>query len=115
MRQHSNAGRRDSISGAFTGTSDKSSGAKSISTASTLQADNMVESRHSLSLPTECRSAEFSPGATQHQEINGDAFLQHESPLVSIHFPFVFLSIHDTYMNKLDHTVHAANAYTTIK
>ncbi|KAM0009624.1 putative plus-end-directed kinesin ATPase transcription factor bZIP family [Helianthus debilis subsp. tardiflorus] len=76
--------RRDSISGAFTSTSDKSSGAKSISTASTLQADNMVESRHSLSLPTECRSAEFSPGATQHQEINGDVFLQHESPLISI-------------------------------
>ncbi|KAI3716596.1 hypothetical protein L1987_67580 [Smallanthus sonchifolius] len=76
--------RRDSFSGALTTTSDKSSGAKSISTASTPQADNPVESRHSYSLQTECRSAEFSPGAPQPQEINEDAFLQQESPLFSI-------------------------------
>ncbi|KAI7753650.1 hypothetical protein M8C21_010168, partial [Ambrosia artemisiifolia] len=76
--------RRDGISGALTSTSDNSSGAKSISTASTPQTDNLVESRHSHSLPIECRSAEFSPGAPQHQEINGDAFLQQESPLISI-------------------------------
>ncbi|KAI3823342.1 hypothetical protein L1987_04777 [Smallanthus sonchifolius] len=76
--------RRDSFSGVLTTTSDKSSGAKSISTASTPQADNPVESRHSHSLPTECRSAEFSPGGPQHQEINEDAFLQQESPLISI-------------------------------
>ncbi|XP_076953802.1 kinesin-like protein KIN-7K, chloroplastic isoform X2 [Bidens hawaiensis] len=76
--------RRDSISGALTSTSDKSSGAKSISTPSTPQKDSLVESRHSVSLPTECRSAEFSPGAPQHKQINGGAFLQQESPLTSI-------------------------------
>ncbi|KAI3822724.1 hypothetical protein L1987_10321 [Smallanthus sonchifolius] len=76
--------RRDSISGALTSTSDKSSGAKSISTPSTPQADNPVESRHSHSLPTECRSADFSPGAPQDQEINEDTFLQQESPLISL-------------------------------
>ncbi|GJV77675.1 kinesin-like protein KIN-7K, chloroplastic isoform X1 [Tanacetum coccineum] len=76
--------RRDSISGALTSTSDKSSGAKSISTPSTPPADNPTESRHSQSLLSECRSAEFSPGARQHLEINDDTFLQQESPLISI-------------------------------
>ncbi|KAK1429250.1 hypothetical protein QVD17_11456 [Tagetes erecta] len=76
--------RRDSISGALTSTSDRSSGAKSISTPSTPQADNPAESRHSHSLPTECRSADLSPGAPQDQEVNEDAFLQQESPLISL-------------------------------
>ncbi|KAF5772863.1 putative plus-end-directed kinesin ATPase transcription factor bZIP family [Helianthus annuus] len=76
--------RHHSISGALTSTSDKSSGAKSISTPSTPQADNPTESRHSHSLLTECRSAEFSPGAPQDQELNDDAFLQQESPLISL-------------------------------
>nr|XP_043626101.1 kinesin-like protein KIN-7K, chloroplastic isoform X2 [Erigeron canadensis] len=74
--------RRDSISGALTSPSDKSSVAKSISTPSTPPADNPTESRHSQSLLSECRSAEFSPGARQHQDINEGTFLQ-ESPLVS--------------------------------
>ncbi|KAI7735407.1 hypothetical protein M8C21_033008, partial [Ambrosia artemisiifolia] len=76
--------RHHSISGALTSTSDKSSGAKSISTPSTPQADNPAESRHSHSLPTDCRSAEFSPGAPQDQELNEDAFLQQGSPLISL-------------------------------
>ncbi|KAJ0480625.1 putative plus-end-directed kinesin ATPase transcription factor bZIP family [Helianthus annuus] len=48
--------RHHSISGALTSTSDKS----------------------------KCRSAEFSPGAPQDQELNDDAFLQQESPLISL-------------------------------
>ncbi|KVH90627.1 Kinesin, motor domain-containing protein [Cynara cardunculus var. scolymus] len=79
--------RRDSISGALTSTNDKSSGAKSISTPSTPPADNHnfpTESRHSHSLLSECRSAEFSSGGRQDQEINEDIFLQQESPLISI-------------------------------
>ncbi|MFS8004821.1 putative plus-end-directed kinesin ATPase transcription factor bZIP family [Helianthus anomalus] len=76
--------RHHSISGALTSTSDKSSGAKSISTPSTPQADNPTESRHSHSLPTECRSAEFSLGGPQDQELNDDTFLQQESPLTSL-------------------------------
>ncbi|KAM0002672.1 putative plus-end-directed kinesin ATPase transcription factor bZIP family [Helianthus debilis subsp. tardiflorus] len=76
--------RHHSISGALTSTSDKSSGAKSISTPSTPQADNPTESRHSHSLPTECRSVEFSLGGPQDQELNDDTFLQQESPLISL-------------------------------
>ncbi|KAK9079210.1 hypothetical protein SSX86_000880 [Deinandra increscens subsp. villosa] len=48
--------RRDSISGTLTSTSDKS----------------------------KCRSAEFSQGTPQDQEINEDTFLQQESPLISL-------------------------------
>ncbi|XP_071710526.1 kinesin-like protein KIN-7K, chloroplastic [Rutidosis leptorrhynchoides] len=76
--------RRDSISGALTSPSDKSSGAKSFSTPSTPPADNPTESRHSHSLLLECRSAELSPGPRHHQEISDDTFLLQESPLVSI-------------------------------
>lgn len=65
--------RRDSISGALTSPSDKSSGVKSISTPSTPPADNPTESQHSHSLLSECRSAEII-----------DTFLQQESPLVSM-------------------------------
>ncbi|KAK1435026.1 hypothetical protein QVD17_00781 [Tagetes erecta] len=76
--------RRESFSGAFTSLSDKPSGAKSISIPSTPQENHPVESRHSHSLPTECRSVEFSPGVPQHQEINEDDLLRQESPLISI-------------------------------
>ncbi|XP_076914132.1 kinesin-like protein KIN-7K, chloroplastic [Bidens hawaiensis] len=76
--------RRDSISGALTSASDKSSGPKSISSPSTPQADNPAEPRHSHSLPTDLRSAEFSPRDPQDQELNEDTFLQQGSPLISI-------------------------------
>ncbi|KAI3523187.1 hypothetical protein L1887_01245 [Cichorium endivia] len=80
--------RRDSISGALTSTSDKSSGAKSMSTPSTPPTDNNTnlhtEARHSHSLQTESRYSEFSSGARLDQEINDDTFLQQETSLISI-------------------------------
>ncbi|KAI3791559.1 hypothetical protein L2E82_05378 [Cichorium intybus] len=80
--------RRDSISGALTSTSDKSSGAKSMSSPSTPPTDNNInlhtESRHSYSLQTESRYSEFSSGARLDQEINDDTFLQQETSLISI-------------------------------
>nr|KAJ0206605.1 hypothetical protein LSAT_V11C500273860 [Lactuca sativa] len=78
--------KRDSISGA----SDRSSGAKSMSTPLTPLIDNHlhnlpIESRHSNSLQTETRYSEFSSGARLDQEINNeDTFLQQESSLISI-------------------------------
>ncbi|CAI9289780.1 unnamed protein product [Lactuca saligna] len=78
--------KRDSISGA----SDKSSGAKSMSTPSTPPTDNHlhnlpIESRHSHSLQTETRYSEFSSEARLDEEINNeDTFLQQECSLISI-------------------------------
>ncbi|KAL4591803.1 hypothetical protein LXL04_004775 [Taraxacum kok-saghyz] len=82
--------RRESISGALTNTSEKSSGGKSTSTPSTPPNNHNhnlpIESRHSHSMQTESRYSEFSSGARLDQDINDneDAFLQQESSLISI-------------------------------
>ncbi|XP_020211244.1 kinesin-like protein KIN-7K, chloroplastic isoform X2 [Cajanus cajan] len=76
--------KRDS---ALTGTSDKSSGAKSISTPSTPQAEssNHVESRFSHSQPAESSpSADLASEAREDKYIHEDSLLGEETPLTSI-------------------------------
>ncbi|KAK2990674.1 hypothetical protein RJ640_029349 [Escallonia rubra] len=77
--------KRESGVGTLTSTSDKSSGAKSISTPSTPQAESInfhTESRHSHSLPTETTpSADLISEARQDRESPEDFLLQ-ETPLV---------------------------------
>lgn len=78
--------KRDNLSGTLTSTSDKSSGAKSISPLSTPSASNHnppIESIHSHSLPTESTSNEFL-SAKQDQHIDEDNSSQQETPLTSI-------------------------------
>jgi hypothetical protein len=70
---------------ALTGTSDKSSGAKSTSTPSTPQADNdnHVESRLSHSLAAESSpSADHISEAREDKDIQEDSLLGQETPLV---------------------------------
>ena len=70
---------------ALTGTSDKSSGAKSTSTPSTPQADNgnHVESRLSHSLAAESSpSADHISDARDDKDIHEDSLLGQETPLV---------------------------------
>ncbi|WJX78725.1 Kinesin-like protein KIN-7K, chloroplastic [Trifolium repens] len=72
---------------ALTGTSDKSSGAKSTSTPSTPQADNgnHVESRLSHSLAAESSpSADHISEAREDKDIQEDSLLGQETPLTSI-------------------------------
>lgn len=72
---------------ALTGTSDKSSGAKSTSTPSTPQADNgnHVESRLSHSLAAESSpSADHISDARDDKDIHEDSLLGQETPLTSI-------------------------------
>lgn len=69
----------------MTGTSDKSSGAKSTSTPSTPQAEsgNHVESRLSHSQPAESSpSAELASEAREDKYIHEDSLLGQETPLV---------------------------------
>ncbi|KAG5055222.1 hypothetical protein JHK85_007732 [Glycine max] len=76
--------KRDS---ALTGTSDKSSGAKSTSTPSTPQAEsgNHVESRLSHSQPAESSpSADLASEAREDKYIHEDSLLGQETPLTSI-------------------------------
>ncbi|KAJ9559195.1 hypothetical protein OSB04_013809 [Centaurea solstitialis] len=75
--------KRDGVSGALTA-SDKSSGAKSISPASTPSAGHHhpIESVHSHFLPTECTSAESLSETKQDREIDEDTCSQLETPLV---------------------------------
>ncbi|KAD5803317.1 hypothetical protein E3N88_14677 [Mikania micrantha] len=77
--------KRYNLSGAFTSSSDKSSGAKSISPLSTPPCGNHnppTESIHSQSLPTELTSAEFLLEPKVDQQINRDNSLSTETPLV---------------------------------
>ncbi|KAI3826344.1 hypothetical protein L1987_00391 [Smallanthus sonchifolius] len=79
--------KRDNLSGALTSTSDKSSGAKSISPLSTPPPGNHnppIESIHSHSLPTECTSAESLLEPKQDQQIDEDNSLSQETPLTSM-------------------------------
>ncbi|XP_028777544.1 kinesin-like protein KIN-7K, chloroplastic isoform X2 [Neltuma alba] len=79
--------KRDSGSSALTGTSDKSSGAKSVSTPSTPQAEsgNHTESRLSHSLLTESSpSADLILEAKEDKENHEDSLLGQETPLTSI-------------------------------
>ncbi|XP_054809038.1 kinesin-like protein KIN-7K, chloroplastic [Prosopis cineraria] len=79
--------KRDSGSSALTGTSDKSSGAKSVSTPSTPQAErgNHTESRLSHSLRTESSpSVDLILEAKEDKENHGDSLLGQETPLTSI-------------------------------
>lgn len=80
--------KRDNGSVTFTSTSDKSSGAKSISTPSTPKAESVnlhMESRLSHSIPTESTpSADLLLEARQDREIPEDEFLRQETPLTSI-------------------------------
>ncbi|KAK3019121.1 hypothetical protein RJ639_004113 [Escallonia herrerae] len=80
--------KRESGVGTLTSTSDKSSGAKSISTPSTPQAESVnfhTESRHSHSLPTETTpSADLISEARQDRESPEDNFSLQETPLVEI-------------------------------
>lgn len=81
----------------MTGTSDKSSGAKSTSTPSTPQADNgnHVESRLSHSLAAESSpSADHISDARDDKDIHEDSLLGQETPLVFnelLFFLFLFL------------------------
>ncbi|GJY60001.1 kinesin-like protein KIN-7K, chloroplastic [Tanacetum coccineum] len=77
--------KRESVSGALTSTSDKSSGAKSISPLSTPSAGNrnpVIE--HSHPLPTECTSSEYLSDSKQDQQNNEDNFSPQDTPLTSI-------------------------------
>ncbi|PWA83303.1 kinesin motor domain-containing protein [Artemisia annua] len=77
--------KRDSVSGALTSTSDKSSGAKSISPLSTPSAGNRNPTiEHSHSLPTECTSSEYLSDSKQDQQNNEADFSPQDTPLTSI-------------------------------
>lgn len=79
--------KRESGSGALTSTSDKSSGAVSISTPSTPLAENNnlpMEPRHSHSLQTESTLANFLSEPRVDPEIPEDAFSQQDTPMTSI-------------------------------
>ena len=67
----------------MTSTSDKSSGAKSISPLSTPSAGNRNPTiEHSHSLPTECTSSEYLSDSKQDQQNNEDNFSPQDTPLV---------------------------------
>ncbi|KAI4300664.1 hypothetical protein L6164_034014 [Bauhinia variegata] len=79
--------KRDSGMSSLTGTSDKSSGAKSISTPSTPQAEsaNHTEARLSDSIPTESSpSADLVAEAREDKEVCEDNLLGQETPLVDL-------------------------------
>ncbi|KAI4300663.1 hypothetical protein L6164_034014 [Bauhinia variegata] len=79
--------KRDSGMSSLTGTSDKSSGAKSISTPSTPQAEsaNHTEARLSDSIPTESSpSADLVAEAREDKEVCEDNLLGQETPLTII-------------------------------
>lgn len=68
----------------MSGTSDKSCGAKSVSTPSTPQAEtvNNLESRHSHSLPAQSSPADLISVAREDKEFYEDSLLGQETPLV---------------------------------
>ncbi|KAL5124115.1 Kinesin-like protein KIN-7D, chloroplastic [Glycine soja] len=78
--------KRDTGLSALSGTSDKSCGAKSVSTPSTPQAEtvNNLESRHSHSLPAQSSPADLISVAREDKEFYEDSLLGQETPLVSI-------------------------------
>ncbi|XP_068494225.1 kinesin-like protein KIN-7K, chloroplastic isoform X3 [Phaseolus vulgaris] len=79
--------KRDTGLSAFSGTSDKSCGTKSVSTPSTPLAEsgNHAESRHSHSLPAQSSpSTDFVSATREDKEIREDSLLGQETPLISI-------------------------------
>ncbi|KAG5133491.1 hypothetical protein JHK82_024679 [Glycine max] len=79
--------KRDTRLSALSGTSEKSCGAKSVSTPSTPQAEtgNNAESRHFHSLPAQSSpSADLVSVAREVKEIYEDSLLGQETPLVSV-------------------------------
>ncbi|KAK7355088.1 hypothetical protein VNO80_14333 [Phaseolus coccineus] len=79
--------KRDTGLSAFSGTSDKSCGTKSVSTPSTPLAEsgNHMESRHSHSLPAQSSpSADFVSATREDKEIREDSLLRQETPLISV-------------------------------
>jgi len=77
--------KRDTGLSAFSGTSDKSCGTKSVSTPSTPLAEsgNHAESRHSHSLPAQSSpSTDFVSATREDKEIREDSLLGQETPLV---------------------------------
>ncbi|KAL8126694.1 hypothetical protein AgCh_013819 [Apium graveolens] len=80
--------KRDSGSGTFTSTSDRSSGTKSMSTPSTPKAESgnlLMESRLSHSTPTENTPSADLPSDIRHERETPEESLQQESPLTSMH------------------------------
>lgn len=77
--------KRDSGSGTFTSTSDRSSGTKSMSTPSTPKAESgnlLMESRLSHSTPTENTPSAHLSSDIRHERETPEESLQQESPLV---------------------------------
>ncbi|XP_047147019.1 kinesin-like protein KIN-7L, chloroplastic isoform X1 [Vigna umbellata] len=72
--------KRDTGLSAFSGTSDKSCGTKSVSTPST----PLAESRHSHSLPAQSSPADFVSSTREDKEIHEDRVLGQETPLISV-------------------------------
>ncbi|BAT96470.1 hypothetical protein VIGAN_08341800 [Vigna angularis var. angularis] len=72
--------KRDTGLSAFSGTSDKSCGTKSVSTPST----PLAESRHSHSLPAQSSPADFVSSSREDKEIHEDRVLGQETPLISV-------------------------------
>ncbi|XP_052730564.1 kinesin-like protein KIN-7K, chloroplastic isoform X4 [Vigna angularis] len=72
--------KRDTGLSAFSGTSDKSCGTKSVSTPST----PLSESRHSHSLPAQSSPADFVSSSREDKEIHEDRVLGQETPLISV-------------------------------
>ena len=87
--------KRDTGSSAFSGTSDKSCGTKSVSTPSTPLAEsgNHAESRHSHSLPAQSSPlADFVSATREDKEICEDNLLGQDTPLVCSWLLLLFLS-----------------------
>ncbi|XP_027935876.1 kinesin-like protein KIN-7K, chloroplastic isoform X2 [Vigna unguiculata] len=79
--------KRDTGLSAFSGTSDKSCGTKSVSTPSTplAESSNRAESRHSHSLPAQSSpSVDFVSATREDKEIHEDRVLGQETPLISV-------------------------------
>ncbi|TKY53239.1 Kinesin-related protein 11 [Spatholobus suberectus] len=79
--------KRDTGLSAFSGTNDKSCGAKFVSTPSTPQAEtgNHAESRHFHSLPAQSStSADLVSAAREDKEVHEDSLLGQETPLISV-------------------------------
>lgn len=76
--------KRDTGLSAFSGTSDKSCGTKSVSTPSTPLAEsgNRAESRHSHSLPAQSSPSADFVSSREDKEIHEDRVLGQETPLV---------------------------------
>ncbi|XP_014513616.1 kinesin-like protein KIN-7K, chloroplastic isoform X1 [Vigna radiata var. radiata] len=78
--------KRDTGLSAFSGTSDKSCGTKSVSTPSTPLAEsgNRAESRHSHSLPAQSSPSADFVSSREDKEIHEDRVLGQETPLISV-------------------------------